>query len=140
MLFIVATSGRSRNNGRMSLAKLSGIFRPPLMLRTSIWAWQRFQVFNQIEFLSVGQSQIKVNVVVIEQCGKPAVVIKPALVGRTHEQTLFADEETVQVHRLVNVVWPSVGLEAVDANLFRLVPIHTRRRSRGRRQRQRATP
>src|SRR2546425_580289 len=124
MLFIVATSGLSRNNGRMSLAKLSGIFRPPLMLRTSIWAWQRFQVFNQIEFLSVGQSQVKVNVVVIDnvqQCSKPAVVIKPALVGRIHEQTLFADEETVQVHRLVNVVWPSVGLEAVDANLFRLV-------------------
>src|SRR5256885_12049595 len=88
MLFIVATSGLSRNNGRMSLAKLSGIFRPPLMLRTSIWAWQRFQVFNQIEFLSISQPQIKVNVVVIDyvqQCSKPAVVIKPALVGRIHE-------------------------------------------------------
>src|SRR5207253_1461805 len=93
-------------------------------LRISLWAWQRFQVFNQIEFLTISQPQIKVNVVVIDnvqQCSKPTVVIKPALVRWTHEQALFADEETVQVHRLVNVVWPSVGLEAVDADLLRLV-------------------
>src|ERR1051325_6575402 len=53
-------------------------------------------------------------------------MIETTLVCRVHEQTILTHENAGQVHRLVNVVRRSIGLETVDADLRGRVQVPSR--------------
>src|SRR4029079_13052564 len=55
------------------------------------------------------------------------VVIEAALVRRAHEEPVLPNKHPGQVHRLVDAVRCAIRLEAVDADLRRLVQIRRRR-------------
>src|SRR5215475_1078970 len=54
---------------------------------------------------------------------KTAIMIKPSLILRTHEETALTDENGGQVLCFIDVVRRAVGLEAIDANLVGFVQI-----------------
>src|SRR2546426_696173 len=71
----------------------------------------------------------KVNVVVInyvQQRRKTSVMIIVSLIRRVHEQAVFTNEETVQVHCLINIVGRAVSLEAVNTNVVWFMQVPSR--------------
>src|SRR5215208_3964641 len=62
----------------------------------------------------------------IQQRLESSIVVVPPLVCGVHEQTIFADENACQVHRLINTVGRSVRLETIDADFRRRVQVPTR--------------
>jgi hypothetical protein len=47
----------------------------------------------------------------IEQRREAAIVVVATLVGRAHEQAFLAHEQSVEAHRLVDVIGRAIGLE-----------------------------
>ena len=79
--------------------------------------------------LLIAQPELEEDVVVIDdvtKCRESSVVKVATLVRGFHEQAVLAHEEPREVHRLVRVIRRPVGLEAVDADLRRLVEIPAR--------------
>src|SRR5215207_5885441 len=62
----------------------------------------------------------------IQQRRKTSVVVEPPFVLRAHKQAALADEEGGQILRFVDAVGATVGLEAVNPDLFGLVQIPAR--------------
>src|SRR5215472_15473582 len=78
--------------------------------------------------LPIGEFKTKASVVVIDyiqQSRKAAIVIEAAFVDGLHEMAVFPDENSVQVHGLIDFVRRPVRLEAVDPDLLWCVQVPT---------------
>jgi hypothetical protein len=87
---------------------------------------QRLHIFNHVSFFLIRQAEVKQDVVVIdnvEECFEAAVMKITALVFRTHEHSVFADEYSGEIRSLVGMIGRPIRLETVNADVSRFVQI-----------------